>query len=189
MPNFTNSVIYKIHSTNPDTAPKVYIGSTTHFRRRKCAHKTSCINESDRCYNYPVYRYIRDHGGWNEWFVTQVKEYPCNSKRELEAEERRVMLEIGFEHCLNKIQPTRTKQEYYEQNKEQLKQHYEQNKERLKQKYDNAPRVRCAYCDRSYHKTNMLKHTKTERHRANYQRAYFDVFECETSDTGEGEWI
>ena len=34
------------------------------------------------------YEFIRDNGGWNEWVMIAIQEYPCNSKRELLIKER-----------------------------------------------------------------------------------------------------
>ena len=44
--------IYRIKGTN-------YIGSTKDIHHRRNQHQTTSFNPNDRCYNYPVYKYIR----------------------------------------------------------------------------------------------------------------------------------
>ena len=59
----------------------------------------------------------------------------CENKEQLHREERK---HIEANKCVNKCVPTRTKKEYYEDNKEQLaeknKQYYEDNKEQRLEK-------------------------------------------------------
>ena len=40
-----------------------YVRSTKCFKNRKYNHKYSTINETTPQYNYPLYVYIREHGG------------------------------------------------------------------------------------------------------------------------------
>ena len=134
MPNYSKSVIYKIHSLDKDIN-EIYVGSTCNFRTRKYNHKTCCNNPNDKAYNFKLYKYIRDNGGWDKFMMTIIKEYPCSNKRQLHIEERRVMEELGAK--LNGHIPSRTHKESYkiwrDNNKEYHKEYYNQNKEKIKE--------------------------------------------------------
>jgi len=83
MPFYENGVIYKIKHNEDYEDDNIYIGSTCNFKHRKNAHKTGCYNEKSRNYNSPVYQFIRDNGGWDQWVMTPIEQYSCNSKKEL----------------------------------------------------------------------------------------------------------
>jgi hypothetical protein len=92
--DYSKSVIYKICSRDKSITD-VYIGSTTSFVRRKNSHKSTCNNETDKGYNLYVYGFIRESGGWNEWEMIQIEEYPCTSRRELEFREEQIRTELN----------------------------------------------------------------------------------------------
>jgi len=132
MPKYENSIIYKLCHCNDLENENIYIGSTTNFRIRKNRHKNSCNNEKDKKYNYPVYQFIRENGGWDEWQMIPIEVYPCNNINELEIRER-YRIEL-LKSKLNKVIPTRTKKEHYEANKEQILEKHKQYKIKNKEK-------------------------------------------------------
>ena len=119
MPNYNNTVIYKIKHNEDYDDLNIYIGSTTNFRGRKNQHKTCCNNENCRDYNYPIYKYIRDNGGWDQFVMVLIEEYSCNCKNEKEIRER-YYIDL-LKPKLNKQIPTRTAKEYRDDNKEKKK--------------------------------------------------------------------
>ena len=137
MPIYENSVIYKLKHNEDYDDLNIYIGSTTNFRGRKNAHKGNCNNEKKVEYNYQVYQYIRDNGGWDDWVMIPIEQYSCDSKKELEIKER-YYIDL-LRPTLNKYIPTRTLKEYYEANKEYCKEkskkYHEDNKEIINQKH------------------------------------------------------
>ena len=88
MPNFSKSIIYTIR-----TADSVYVGSTTNFTRRKNEHKSNIYNENGKKYNQKIYQKIREND--YEWSMKPYKEFPCESKLQLEIEEERVRCELN----------------------------------------------------------------------------------------------
>lgn len=54
---------YKIHKNGCEN----YIGSTVNLYKRKNYHKSCCNNEKSTNYNFPVYKYIRENGGYNSF--------------------------------------------------------------------------------------------------------------------------
>jgi len=87
MVNYQKSLIYKLCCK--DTRIKdEYIGSTTCKDRRKNQHKTTCNGEKNKCHNARVYKFIRENGGWNNWDMVVIEEYPCDNKIQLLQRER-----------------------------------------------------------------------------------------------------
>jgi hypothetical protein len=139
MPNYKNTVIYKIKHNEDYDDINIYVGSTTNFRVRKNQHKSNCNNENNKDYNIPIYKYIRDNGNWDNFVMIPLEEYPCNSKKEKEIKER-YYIDL-LKPKLNKIVPTRTPKEYYEDNKqiisERAKEYNENNKDKIKEYREN----------------------------------------------------
>jgi hypothetical protein len=130
--DYSKGLIYKIVCKDVNIK-EGYYGSTTDLRNRKHTHKTSYYNVKSTGYNSPIYNFIRCNGGWDNWNIILIKEYPCNSKLELEREERRCMEEDH--NRLNNNLPTRTQKEYRIANidkiKELQKNYYIDNKEKI----------------------------------------------------------
>ena len=178
MPKYENSIIYKIkHNEDYDDA-NIYVGSTSNFKNRKNGHKTHCNNEKDIKYNYTVYQYIRDNGGWDNFIMIPIEPYPCNDKNELVIRDRH-HIDL-LRPTLNKIIPTRTQKEYYDSNKEQLlekkKEYYIDNKEKIQEKskkyYENnreqlvekkGAKVICDHCGCELNKSSLKKHQKSNK--------------------------
>jgi hypothetical protein len=116
MPDYSKTVIYKIKHNEDYDDINIYIGSTTNFKVRKNQHKNSCNNENNKDYNYPIYQYIRDKGGWEKFVMIPITNFPCNSKNEKEIKER-YYIDL-LKPKLNKQLPTRTNKEWREDNKE-----------------------------------------------------------------------
>jgi hypothetical protein len=181
---YNNGLIYKIVCKDPSITD-CYIGSCCNFTRRKCEHKSSCINKNSKKYNQNNYKFIRENGGWDNWSMIQIKKYPCETKRDLELEERKYLEQLKA--TLNTYIPTRTNKEwvnnnkdkvcktqkkYNEKNKEaillQQKQYREKNKETilLKQKQyreKNKETIICE-CGGKYITDNKNRHFKTIKH-------------------------
>lgn len=130
--DYSKSVIYKL-CCKDTTIEDIYVGSTTNFIKRKAQHKTTCNNENIDHHNCYKYQFIRDNGGFNNWDMILIKDYPTDSKRNLEMEERRIIEEL--KPTLNKQLPTRDKKEYIEINKEYFNEinkiYYQNNKEKV----------------------------------------------------------
>jgi hypothetical protein len=108
--DYSKCCIYKLVHKDDVNNENIYIGHTTNFRNRKYKHKSSCNNSNDKHYNEPMYNYLRNNGGWDEWVMIEIEKYPCEDIREAEKKER-----YWIEHYksnLNKKIPGRTQQEY-----------------------------------------------------------------------------
>lgn len=130
MPNYAKTIIYKIVCKDINIK-KIYGGHTTNIIKRRQQHKYSCNNPNYKKYNHCVYKFIRENGGWNNWDLIWCYDFPCNSKREAELEERNF---IEKEKCeLNSIKPYIKEEEKKENKKESNKKYSEANKDKLKE--------------------------------------------------------
>jgi hypothetical protein len=107
--DYSKSVIYTIQKDE-----FIYVGSTTNFRCRKSAHKSTCTNEKDRNYNLKVYATIRANGGWDAFQIKIHSKFPCQDKIELCIEEERIRKLIGN---LNSQRSHLSEEERIERNK------------------------------------------------------------------------
>jgi hypothetical protein len=110
--DYSKTIIYKI-VCNDLAVTDIYIGSTTKFTTRRSHHK-GCSKKSDR----KIYQTIRDNGGWENWTMIQIEEYPCANSNESRARERYWYEQLHA--TLNKNTPNRNKKEYYEDNKTKI---------------------------------------------------------------------
>ena len=128
--DYSKIVIYKIQHESKDEL--LYVGSTTHFGNRKSLHKSRCYNPNGVAYNYKLYQAIRDNGGWDAFNMVVVKEFPCENKRQAEAEEDKIMREMKT--SLNTVRPYVTAEEQRQNKKKTDKKYHEENKDKIKEK-------------------------------------------------------
>ena len=161
--DYSKGFIYKF-VCNDITIPNIYVGSSTDFTKRKSGHKTSCNNENNKEYNKYLYQFMRENGGWDNWTLLKIYDYPCQNRFELELEERRYM-EI-LQSDLNKVVPTRTYKEWCTDNKESIKEkmkdYHSNNKEKI-QTQKNAVEC-CPKCGCNYTHSNKSWHLKSKQH-------------------------
>ena len=143
MPDYSKGCIYMIKKQDDYDNKNVYIGSCCNFSRRKCEHKRRCNNPIYNSHNLKVYQYIRDNDGWDYWIMTKIIDYPCNNKGELNTMERKYIDE--YKSILNCNIPTRTSEEYYNDNREKiagkLKQYCIDNREKIAKKKNNITTI------------------------------------------------
>ena len=125
--DYSKAVIYSIVCKTDETL--LYVGSTTEFTKRKSAHKTDCINENSGKHNCPVYVMIRANGGWDNFNMTPVKEFPCNNKIQLVIEEERLRQEMNAN--LNTLRAYRSLEVHKKEMKEWNEQYRKDNAEQL----------------------------------------------------------
>lgn len=158
MVKYEHSTIYKLCCKNPEIKDE-YIGSTTNFSRRKCQHKSACNTETGTSYNMTVYKCIRDNGGFDNWDMIEIEKYSATDKKDLHKRER-YWIET-LKPSLNQCVPTRTKNEFYEENKEFVLAHqkiyYERNKEIIAERgkeYREKNKEHLAEKKREYYERN-----------------------------------
>lgn len=150
--DYSKNINYKLCCLD-QTITDIYVGQTTDFTKRKYSHKQSCHNENKKDYNYYVYQFIREHGGWDNWSMIQVEEYPCNNNREAEARETYWMKEL--KSTLNSMQSFTTKEERKEQKAKISKEYEKMDKRKKYQKTDKRKEYH-----KEYEKTDKRKEYK-----------------------------
>ena len=100
--------IYKICCKDL-SIPDQYIGQTINFDNRRVSHFISCVWKDK--HNTYLYDFIRDHGGWTNWKMSIIKQYPyCDGKYELERLEWYWWITLGG--SLNSNKPGSFKDKY-----------------------------------------------------------------------------
>ena len=127
MPDYSKSVIYKI-SCKDNNIDFVYIGSTTNFNRRVISHK---YNVNRNIMKTLVYETIRSNGGWDNWEMALLHEYPCETSKDLRIEEERVRCE--YNKSINQIRAFRTKEQQQQQWETNNRTYRMNNKEKMRE--------------------------------------------------------
>lgn len=137
--NYANTQIYRF-VCNDVNIVNTYVGSTTNWTKRKASHKCCCNNPNHNFYHYNVYQVIRANGGWDNWNMVLVENYPCNGRREVEqreqfwkeyynddmglykaftTKEQKIEQHIEYRN-VHKVQIAKQRAEHYQTNKNQI---------------------------------------------------------------------
>lgn len=174
--DYSNTIIYKIVCKDVNIK-ECYVGQTTDFTERKSCHKKCCNNINNKLHNMYIYQFIRDHNGWDNWDMIEIEKYNAIDKLDAKKKER-YWIET-LQATLNKQIPTRTKKEYYVDNKDKFieykkewyidnrekikedkKEYYEDNKDKFKDKnkeYRKLNKDKIKEHDRNYYEQNKSK--------------------------------
>jgi len=143
---------------NDSNITETYIGSTKNLKDRKTSHKCHCINLDSKKYNYKIYKFIRDNGGWFNWKFVILDTKECIDKYEAYEIEQSYINEL--KSTLNTISPYSglTKKEY------EIKYRQDHKEKILQQK--NKPYC-CNICGGHYTYINRSRHFKSPKHLLN----------------------
>ena len=146
MSKYTQGKIYKLTSSHTE---KVYIGSTINslndrFSKHKYDYKRWLKSQMNKITSFDLLQY-------EDVKIELIKEFPCETKKELEKEEGEIILD---NNCVNKHVAGRTKKEsdriYRHKNKEKIK-------EMMNEKFT-------CDCGGNYTYKNKLRHFKSKKH-------------------------
>jgi hypothetical protein len=159
--DYSKTIIYKI-VCNDVNIKDLYVGHTTNFTKRKNGHKSNCNNINSKLHNYYVYQFIRNNGNWDNFSMIEVEKYFCNDKLEAKKRERYWIEMLNAN--LNKVIPSRTFKEYYEDNKPKIteynKEYYDNNKSNLLEQhkiyYENN-KIKLLEQKQNYYEDNKSK--------------------------------
>jgi len=157
MSKYSNGKIYKLTSSQTD---KVYIGSTitslnNRFSNHKSHYKSWLKSQMDKITSYDLLQY-------EDVKIELIKEFPCETKKELEKEEGKIILD---NNCVNKYVAGRTRKEYVEANKEKINERRKENTRiyRHKNKEKINEKFTCE-CGSNYIYKHKSRHFKTKKH-------------------------
>jgi len=181
--DYSNTSIYKI-CCKDSSITDIYVGHTTNLVKRRNKHKFSCNNENNQNYNVQLYKFIREHGGWDNWEVIEIENISLE-KSEQAYQKEREWFDL-LKPTLNSIRPIISLEEkkqrwceyskqYQQENKEKYlayqKQYREQNKEMLNQKaneYYEANKDAICEKEKEYYESN--KEIISEKYKVYYQK-------------------
>ena len=122
--DYSRNVIYKLVNKEDYDNANIYIGSTTNFTKRKCEHKSDCMNKTGVKYNQKIYHFIRDNGGWDEWNMLEVEKYPCTDNNEAKSREEHWRIHFNAGLNTKKCYIDISSQEYQKQYQKQYQIQY-----------------------------------------------------------------
>ena len=112
--DYQNGRIYKIIS---DATDKIYIGSTTQplskrLSKHKSDYKQYLAGKTNKTTSYDLIEL-------GPVQIVLIESYPCNNREELEKREC-YYIDLHKNNVVNRIQPTRTRKQYYIDNIEEI---------------------------------------------------------------------
>ena len=147
------SGVYCIVS-NDSNVQEVYVGSTEDLNKRVIDHKNRCNNKNSPKYNYNVYQFIRENGGFDNWKFIWLEMFKTDDIIFLKQLEQIWMDSFPEELLLNGIRAYRTEEEKIEYHTEYNK----KNRDILNEK--NKVKVPCPKCSKSISKSHMARHLR-----------------------------
>lgn len=184
---YKNGKIYMLCS---ESINDIYIGSTIQplhqrFYQHKASYKRYLNNKSCYMSSFKILKH-------KDVKIELIENYPCASKEELEARERKWIEE---KNCVNKVFPGRTQKEYYQDNKDKRKKYNRKynrkyrndNQEKIKERfriYRNVNREKIKERFKKYSEVNKekIKEQHAKRYQANKDKIKKEnakPFDCE----------
>jgi len=165
--DYSKCVIYKI-VCNDESVTECYVGHTTNFVKRKYQHK-----QTWKTSNLKLYQMIRENGGWDNWTMTPIFEYPCENYIQacIKEEFWRIQLvaELNSQRAfLSEEEKQKRDKEYRKKNKEKAKEWRDNNKEQIveyKKEYAQINKEKLAEKDK-------IKYQKNRQKILEYAKAY-----------------
>jgi hypothetical protein len=185
--DYSKTAIYKIYCKDVSNNT-IYVGHTTNFKGRKAVHTSK--SKIDKDYSLKLYSIIKGNGGWENYYMDIIEEYPCSNKieakqreqywyNELNADMNQLMPYISTEDIKKKRSNYQKKyflenrdyysnytKQYYAKNPEKMKeraiQYYNVNKEQICKK-NKENRITCE-CGVNIRYADKSKHNKSKLH-------------------------
>ena len=149
--------IYELKSTDKSITG-TYIGSCWDMKERLRKHASYCYNENIKQYNYPVYKYIRENGGFHTFTMKVIDSGECEDIMELVCGEQfYIDMAGGIDNLLNGKDAFLLPEEYKRKQSIRTENNIKKNKETKK-----YPCEVCEiYCRSNY---ALQTHLQTPRH-------------------------
>ena len=158
--DYDEAKIYIIRNTENE---KVYIGSTCWEISKRFNEHKRCIHKT-KIKSYKLYVAMSELGP--ECFYWElVEKYPCDNISQLTAREGYWIKHYNswkVEHGYNKKLEQRSRAEYYEDNKEIIKQKAKAHHEEARNEFYNEV-IPCS-CGMTYTRANKSRHERTKQH-------------------------
>jgi len=156
---------YKIHKDGFEN----YVGSTVNLYKRKVSHKSNCNDEKSKKYNFPVYQYIRDNGGYDT-FDYEILDTRFCSKVDAEIYEGELMKIHNSTLNVLRNYSKADKKEYNKQNQKKFREKYPDKKK----EYDKNNREK----NKKYRENNSAKNKQYQKEfrekNPEYHKEYYE---------------
>ena len=177
---YDNGLIYTLRSHQ---TTDIYIGSTTQpLYKRIYQHKRHF-----KAWQNGKFWYVSSFElmKYDDVYIELLELFPCDSKMQLHKREGELQREMD---CCNKFIAGRSKKEYYQDNKNKIKEYmktycetnkdklkeymkelYQKNKHKVKECYETkkiSDNTIICECGGQYTQTNISRHLKTKKHQA-----------------------
>jgi hypothetical protein len=116
MCDYSKCQMYKLRHKDDLLDENIYVGHTTDFNKRKISHKKGCCNPNSEEYNNKKNTTIRANGGWDEWEMLLIEDYPCANEVEALTREQELMDLMDAKLNTNRAIRTEEQQKEYHQN-------------------------------------------------------------------------
>ena len=149
MSDYSKMVMYKIVCKDL-TVKSGYVGSSRDLVKRKYNHKSRCNNPNDEHHNFLIYKTIRDNGGWDNWSLIKIEDFPDCKDGTHDRMRERELYEQLFDEKLNMVRP-------YSTNEERIicKTIYNSNRD---------PTIIQCNCGGTFTYTNKARHEHSKKH-------------------------
>jgi len=171
--DYSKCQIYKIVCKDPNVKD-CYVGNTCNWIKRKALHKHAVNFESNKGHNEKKSVTIRKNGGWDNWEMVLIENFPCKTDLEARSKEREWFEKLGA--TMNSQTPIRTPEElidynikYREEHREELNakkaKYREEHREEInaKTREYNSKRMTCG-CGNEYSSGHKSCHLKSKKH-------------------------
>ena len=171
--DYSKTIIYHF-VCNDKSIVDTYVGHTTEFRRRKSNHKSCCNNEKDQAHKFKLYQNIRANGGFENWNMTPLEQYPCENDIQARIREQywmdQLQAKMNDRNAHTNYQEYQIK--YREEHKQEIKQYHDDRKEERKEKYEinkekiaeKRKKVFTCECGSVFRIDSKARHEKSQKH-------------------------
>ena len=157
MTDYSKSRIYKIWC-DVDGIDEFYVGSTNDFKRRCSEHLCVYDSPNNREHHKKIYEYIRNNGGFENFYIEVLEKYRCKNKTELRKREQEWINEL--KPTLNARRAFQSVQDKINYNNDLHKKYYRENKTEINKK--QAEKINCTNCDKKCRISDITRHKKTK---------------------------
>jgi len=171
--DYSRTQIYK-YVCNDSSVLCEYVGHTTNWNKRKASHKERCNDIKDKKYHLKLYEIMRANGGFDNWRMILVEDYPCKNKREAEQREQYHMdLLVEKMNTNNSFTMEIIDKSHPNYNNEKYKSHLKRNPDFNKKRYQknleknsnhNKEQYYCEYCKNHFSLKHKARHERSQKH-------------------------
>ena len=189
----TEVSFYKFVCKNPDILYS-YVGHTTSFRHRKAGHKSKYNNPTLRDCNIPLYVFIKEHGGWDNWSMVQIHSQICKDVLHAKQIEQELIEQQQFKlnnvRAYSGVNLSHTHPEYtskyYEIHCDKIKQrvskYREENRDVIKAKKKEIYEANCDTINAKARENRKKNHDEIIKKEAEYRKENRDILNAKARE-------